>query len=56
MFAPPDFGGVSPPGASKTLPMTIGGGDFQQGFAASGCIGSSASGCQPKIDRIKNIS
>ena len=48
IFAPPDFGGGSPPDASKTHQATmIGAGGFLQGFAASGCIGSSASGCQP---------
>ena len=51
MFAPPDFGGGSPPDASKTRQaLMIGGGGFPQGFAAFGCIGLSASGCQPTTE------
>ena len=49
VFAPPDFGGAPPPDASKNRQTmrSGGGGGFPQGFAAFGCIGSSASGCQP---------
>ena len=51
MFAPPDFGGVPPPDASKTRhALMIGGGGFPQGFVAFGCIGLSASGCQPTTE------
>ena len=57
MFAPPDFGGVSPPDASETRQAMMSGGDgFPQGFAASGCIGSSASGCQPTTNIYLTIS
>ena len=53
MFAPPDFGGVSPPDASETRQAMMSGGDgFPQGFAASGCIGLSASGCQPTTEKV----
>ena len=51
--APPDSGGGSPPDASKThQAMMIGAGGFRQGFAASGCIGLSASGCQPTAEKV----